>query len=176
MMRNHRKCIFKHTSWASTANEISSSQTLDQNSIPCRATLSSVLFMAWTVIWTIKIIKSKKIRYYRIESVHVRFHELVVESHNPNKTLKSRNFDLRVWGLRSLTNHLHDDVSLVLQNKYNKISWNNKQTSFWKLLWVNSKAFPRALVAAKRTWFELSSFLIPCTIAVKIWLAWLSRT
>lgn len=40
------------TSEASMARSISSSHTLDQNSMPCRATSSMSLFMASMVIWS----------------------------------------------------------------------------------------------------------------------------
>lgn len=46
------RCNASITSVASMARSISSSQTLDQNSIPCKATSSMSLFMASIVIWT----------------------------------------------------------------------------------------------------------------------------
>jgi hypothetical protein len=48
-------------------------------------------------------------------------------------------------------------------------------TSFSKLAFVNSSEFKSALVAASRTLLLVSSFRIPCIMAVRISLDWLAK-
>lgn len=49
---------------------------------------------------------------------HVVLHILVIERHDLDETLQSSNSYLVVGRLGRLTNHLHNEVSLRLQDKY----------------------------------------------------------
>ena len=125
--RNRRQDV---TCKASLFKLISSSQTVDQNSTACMATLLSGCFIPKTVNFQ----RSQCAVKYQVRSTtyaeqclfHIKAHVVVIIGHDRHEALKGSDLNGRTRVLCGFANNLHDVISLTLEIG---TSWFKRETA-----------------------------------------------